>query len=92
MGAFIAAKASREFRVRAADAQTTVRSGLGGVLMGFGASIAGGCSIGNGLVMTAMMTAGLGWPCIYDSRSLDCVWLVYVRPQRKARLATAAAN
>ncbi|XNM62276.1 YeeE/YedE thiosulfate transporter family protein [Escherichia coli] len=39
----MAAKASREFRVRAADAQTTLRSGLGGVLMGFGASIAGGC-------------------------------------------------
>ena len=47
-------------RVRAADAQTTLRSGLGGVLMGFGASIAGGCSIGNGLVMTAMMTGGAG--------------------------------
>lgn len=60
MGSFIAAKASREFRVRAADAQTTLRSGLGGVLMGFGASIAGGCSIGNGLVMTAMMT-WQGW-------------------------------
>ncbi len=60
VGSFIAAKASREFRVRAADAQTTLRSGLGGVLMGFGASIAGGCSIGNGLVMTAMMT-WQGW-------------------------------
>lgn len=60
VGSFIAAKASREFRVRAADAQTTVRSGLGGVLMGFGASIAGGCSIGNGLVMTAMMTGRAG--------------------------------
>ncbi|SPX20013.1 inner membrane protein [Escherichia coli] len=74
VGSFIAAKASREFRVRAADARTTVRSGLGGVLMGFGASIAGGCSIGNGLVMTAMMT-WQGWIglCIYDSRSLDCV-------------------
>lgn len=35
VGSFIAAKASREFRVRAADAQTTLRSGLGGVLMGF---------------------------------------------------------
>lgn len=31
VGSFIAAKASREFRVRAADAQTTLRSGLGGV-------------------------------------------------------------
>ena len=33
---------------------------LGGLLMGFGASIGGGCSIGNGLVMTAMMTWS-GW-------------------------------
>ncbi|EOS0226016.1 thiosulfate utilization transporter TsuA/YeeE [Escherichia coli] len=93
VGAFIAAKASREFRVRAADAQTTVRSGLGGVLMGFGASIAGGCSIGNGLVMTAMMT-WQGWVgLVFMILGVwTASWLVYVRPQRKARLATAAAN
>ncbi len=93
VGSFIAAKASREFRVRAADAQTTVRSGLGGVLMGFGASIAGGCSIGNGLVMTAMMT-WQGWiGLVFMILGVwTASWLVYVRPQRKARLATAAAN
>ncbi len=93
VGSFIAAKASREFRVRAADAQTTLRSGLGGVLMGFGASIAGGCSIGNGLVMTAMMT-WQGWiGLVFMILGVwTASWLVYVRPQRKARLATAAAN
>ncbi|VFS76328.1 putative inner membrane protein [Kluyvera cryocrescens] len=72
IGSFIAAKASREFRVRAADASTTLRSAGGGVLMGFGASIAGGCSIGNGLVMTAMMTwQGLDWPRLYDPRRVE---------------------
>ncbi|SIW63212.1 putative transport system permease [Shigella sonnei] len=93
VGSFIAAKASREFRVRAADAQTTLRSGLGGVLMGFGASIAGGCFIGNGLVMTAMMT-WQGWiGLVFMILGVwTASWLVYVRPQRKARLATAAAN
>ncbi|EHD2970568.1 TPA: transport protein YeeE [Escherichia coli] len=93
LGSFFAAKASREFRVRAADAQTTLRSGLGGVLMGFGASIAGGCSIGNGLVMTAMMT-WQGWiGLVFMILGVwTASWLVYVRPQRKARLATAAAN
>ena len=92
-GTSAAAKASREFRVRAADAQTTLRSGLGGVLMGFGASIAGGCSIGNGLVMTAMMT-WQGWiGLVFMILGVwTASWLVYVRPQRKARLATAAAN
>ncbi|CRL45913.1 hypothetical protein SGGMMB4_04059 [Sodalis glossinidius str. 'morsitans'] len=48
LGAFIAAKGSGEFRLRAADAATSVRS------------CAGGCSIGNGLVMTAMLT-WQGW-------------------------------
>ncbi|EJI1714349.1 TPA: YeeE/YedE family protein, partial [Escherichia coli] len=73
--------------------QTTLRSGLGGVLMGFGASIAGGCSIGNGLVMTAMMT-WQGWiGLVFMILGVwTASWLVYVRPQRKARLATAAAN
>ena len=93
IGSFIAAKASREFRVRAADALTTLRSGFGGLLMGFGASIAGGCSIGNGLVMTAMMT-WQGWVglvfMIFGVWTAS--WIVYIRPQRKAKLVAAAAN
>lgn len=92
IGSFIAAKASREFRVRAADASTTLRSAGGGVLMGFGASIAGGCSIGNGLVMTAMMT-WQGWiGLVFMILGVwSASWMLYVRPQRKAKLKTAAA-
>ncbi|EPT9963828.1 YeeE/YedE thiosulfate transporter family protein, partial [Shigella flexneri] len=54
---------------------------------------AGGCSIGNGLVMTAMMT-WQGWiGLVFMILGVwTASWLVYVRPQRKARLATAAAN
>lgn len=92
LGSFIAAKASREFRVRAADVGTTLRSASGGVLMGFGASIAGGCSIGNGLVMTAMLTwqgwIGLAFMIL---GVWTASWFLYVRPQRKAKLAAAAA-
>ncbi|MGT2357600.1 YeeE/YedE thiosulfate transporter family protein [Staphylococcus aureus] len=33
-------------------------SAIGGICMGFGASVAGGCSIGNGFVETATMTFG----------------------------------
>ncbi|WP_225376994.1 YeeE/YedE thiosulfate transporter family protein, partial [Escherichia coli] len=53
----------------------------------------GGCSIGNGLVMTAMMT-WQGWiGLVFMILGVwTASWLVYVRPQRKARLATAAAN
>lgn len=60
LGSFIAAKGSGEFRVRLPDVTTTIRSIFGGVLMGVGASLAGGCTIGNGMVDTA--TFGLqGW-------------------------------
>ena len=37
-----------------------LRSGLGGILMGIGATLAGGCSIGNGLVETAFFS-WQGW-------------------------------
>lgn len=42
IGSFIAAKASGEFRVRVPDAAIAVRSIFGGLLMGVGASLAGG--------------------------------------------------
>ncbi|MBX4373179.1 YeeE/YedE family protein, partial [Mycobacterium tuberculosis] len=52
VGSFIAAKATGEFRVRVPDATTTVRSIAGGLLMGVGAALAGGCTVGNGMVQT----------------------------------------
>lgn len=60
IGSYIAAKASGEFRFRMPDVKTGINSFVGGNLMGVGASLAGGCTIGNGLVMTAMMT-WQGW-------------------------------
>lgn len=59
-GSYIAAKASGEFRLRAPDAQTVLRSVGGGSLMGIGASIAGGCTIGNSLVQTSLFGVQ-GW-------------------------------
>ena len=60
VGAFIAAKASGEFRLRVPDATTMVRSISGGALMGVGASLAGGCTIGNAMVNTAQFSYQ-GW-------------------------------
>lgn len=59
-GSYLAAKASGEFRLRAPDARTAVRAMGGGTLMGVGASIAGGCTIGNALVQTALFSYQ-GW-------------------------------
>lgn len=60
LGSFFAAKMSNEFRVRIPDATTIIRSLIGGVVMGIGATLAGGCSIGNGLVETAFFS-WQGW-------------------------------
>ncbi len=59
-GSYIAAKGSREFKWRLPDIKTMRNSVIGGLCMGFGASLAGGCSIGNGLVATATMS-WQGW-------------------------------
>ncbi|HLR97411.1 MAG TPA: YeeE/YedE family protein [Jiangellaceae bacterium] len=60
IGAFIAAKGSGEFRLRVPDSTTIVRSISGGALMGVGASLAGGCTIGNAMVKTAQFSYQ-GW-------------------------------
>ena len=60
VGSFIAARATGEFRVRVPDATTTVRSIGGGVLMGVGAALAGGCTVGNGMVQTSLFSFQ-GW-------------------------------
>ncbi|OCG75749.1 YeeE/YedE family protein [Microbacterium sediminis] len=60
LGATISAVASGEFRVRVPDAATIVRSIVGGALMGIGATIAGGCTVGNSMVATAQFSYQ-GW-------------------------------
>ncbi|RUQ20274.1 hypothetical protein D8M21_09900 [Kocuria sp. HSID16901] len=59
-GALVAAKATGEFRVRVPDAVTATRSVVGGVMMGVGASWAGGCTVGNGMVQTSLFSFQ-GW-------------------------------
>lgn len=60
VGSFIAAKASGEFRVRVPSPKQAQRSVIGGVMMGVGASWAGGCTVGNGMVETSLFTYQ-GW-------------------------------
>ncbi|SNC65077.1 hypothetical protein SAMN05445756_1245 [Kytococcus aerolatus] len=55
-GSYVAARASGEFRVRVPDASTVQRSIVGGALMGVGAALAGGCTVGHGMVATAQLS------------------------------------
>ena len=93
IGSFIAAKASREFRFRMPDVKTGINSFVGGNLMGFGASLAGGCSIGNGLVMTAMMT-WQGWIALAFMilGTWTAVYFVFVRGRKKNKAMKASVK
>ena len=60
IGGFIAAKLSNEFKLRVPTVKEVKHNVAGGALMGVGASLAGGCTIGNGLVETALFS-WQGW-------------------------------
>ena len=83
IGSYIAAKGSKEFRWRLPDIKTIRNSALGGIFMGFGASVAGGCSIGNGLVETATMS-WQGWIAL--ASMIIGVWFmsyfIFVKPMK----------
>ncbi|HFG9102938.1 TPA: YeeE/YedE family protein [Staphylococcus argenteus] len=86
LGSYIAAKGSKEFKWRLPDKMTIRNSAIGDICMGFGASVAGGCSIGNGLVETAMMT-WQGWIAL--AAMIAGVWTIshfmFVRPMKKVQ-------
>ncbi|OOF37331.1 YeeE/YedE family protein [Rodentibacter heidelbergensis] len=83
IGSFIAAKGSNEFRLRLPDTQTMIRSTFGGSLMGIGASLAGGCSIGNALVATAYFS-WQGWVSLplMVLGTWFAAYFTIIRPQR----------
>jgi uncharacterized membrane protein YedE/YeeE len=56
IGAFLAAKWSREFHWRAPKPHRLMQQALGGAIMGTGAVIAGGCNIGNSLTGLGMLS------------------------------------
>ncbi|MFV0549563.1 MAG: YeeE/YedE thiosulfate transporter family protein [Limnobaculum xujianqingii] len=66
VGALIAAWGSQELRVRSPGWKALIKSLFGGLLMGVGSGLAGGCMLGNTVVNTAWFS-WQGWlfiPCI----------------------------
>lgn len=83
LGAYIAAKGSREFKWRMPDLKTLRNAVVGGFFMGVGASLAGGCTIGNGLTATAVMSTK-GWLSLLFIMIGTWImsYFVYIRPTR----------
>ena len=60
LGSFLMAKLSGDFNLRIPQPKEALRRILGGVLMGLGAALAGGCTVTNSLVATAYFS-WQGW-------------------------------
>lgn len=88
-GSYIAAKGSHEFKWRLPDIKTIRNSAFGGICMGFGAAVAGGCSIGNGLVATAALS-WQGWIALASMilGTWFMSYFLFVKPLRAARQQT----
>jgi len=83
LGAFVAAKIAGEFRFRAPPPKTLVQTFFGGVIMGFGAAMAGGCNITHVLsgvpqlaVSSILGGAFLIFGCWFMA------WILFIRPMR----------
>ncbi|WP_226554103.1 YeeE/YedE family protein [Celeribacter naphthalenivorans] len=69
VGAFVASLLSGEFRWQSFDSVPVMRkSMIGAVLMGFGAMLAGGCAIGNGVTGSSVFAA-TAWLALF------CMWI-----------------
>lgn len=90
VGALVSSLIAREFAWQAFDSVPVMRrSMIGAVLMGFGAMLAGGCAIGNGVTGTSVFAA-TAW------LALCCMWIGamatdFLLDQRGTRASPAAA-
>lgn len=57
LGSFLTAVANKEFHVVVPNKKQVIKTIIGSALMAFGALVAGGCLVGNGLVKTAQFSA-----------------------------------
>lgn len=83
LGAFIAAKASDEFRLRAPAPKTLIQCFCGGCLMGFGAVCGGGCNITHilsGVPQLSLSSMLNGAFIIFGCWA--AAWWMFVRPMR----------
>ena len=92
VGSFIAAKASGEFRVRVPDKGVIIKSIIGGIGMGVGAAIAGGCTVGNAMVSTAQFEYQ-GWvSMVFMIVGSGIAAKVSIKPKKSQAAAPAAES
>lgn len=90
-GSFLSALANGELRWRVPKGGRLLQSGVGGVLMGLGAQLAGGCTIGHSLTGLSVLSVGsiVSTASILLGAWATAYWL-FVRPTRRMQRELAA--
>jgi uncharacterized membrane protein YedE/YeeE len=90
LGGYVAARAAGEFRWRVPGPARLIQHMIGGLGMGFGATLARGCNVGNGLTAVSAFSLN-GW--VATAATILGTWLgAYLFLVLPARLASARAT
>lgn len=84
-GSFAAAVLHRELRWRVPPGPRLLQSGAGGIVMGLGAQLAGGCNIGHSLTGLSVLSLGSAvTTAAILAGAWAMAWTMFVRPMRVA--------
>lgn len=79
LGSFIGATANKEFHIVKPPKSILIRGIVGSAMMAFGAVIAQGCLVGNGLVGTAQYSLKSWIALIFISFGIWCATYVFIK-------------
>ncbi len=92
LGAFVSAAVNRELRWRVPKGERLLQSVVGGLLMGLGAQLAGGCTIGHSLTGLSVLSVGsvVSTAAILLGAWVTAYWM-FVRPSQQLERTIAQA-
>lgn len=84
LGAYISAKTLKEFKLKAPAAGELLYTFAGGLIMGFGAATAGGCTVGHALTgMSTMSVASLVTTIFIILGNWTMVYFKFIKPMKE---------
>ncbi|MEX2541418.1 MAG: YeeE/YedE family protein [Trueperaceae bacterium] len=84
LGAFVSAASHKELRWRVPKGERLLQSAIGGLMMGLGAQLAGGCTIGHSLTgLSVLSVASVVTTASIIFGAWATSWWLFVRPARQ---------
>ncbi len=83
IGAWLSAKGLKEFKLKAPSAEELLRVFVGGLIMGFGASVGGGCNVGHGITgFSTLALASVVATIFIILGNWTMVYFLFIKPMK----------